>query len=57
MFGHNISYIFIIKFSLERGVFMDCCISCGIELAIMERNRVECWECREATTESYSEDE
>ncbi len=36
---------------------MDFCISCGMELAIMERNRVECWECRDATTESYSEDE
>lgn len=35
---------------------MDICISCGMELAIMERNRTECWECRETTTEAYAEE-
>ncbi len=36
---------------------MDVCISCGQELAIMERNRAECWECRDKATESYSDDD
>jgi len=36
---------------------VDVCISCGKELAIMERNRTECWECRYRSTESYSEEE
>jgi len=35
---------------------MDVCITCGQELAIMERNRAECWECRDRANESYSED-
>ncbi|WP_283778963.1 hypothetical protein [Peribacillus frigoritolerans] len=35
---------------------MDVCISCGNELVIMERNRSECWECRDKTTESYEEE-
>ncbi|TWD92431.1 hypothetical protein FB550_11862 [Neobacillus bataviensis] len=34
---------------------MDICIKCGEELAIMERNRVECWECRDSTIEAYAE--
>lgn len=34
----------------------DVCICCGKELAIMERNRCECWECRERTSETYEED-
>jgi predicted RNA-binding Zn-ribbon protein involved in translation (DUF1610 family) len=36
---------------------MEICISCGEELAIMERNRTECWECRETTIEAYAESE
>lgn len=36
---------------------MDTCISCGKELSTMERNRSECWECRDTTTEAYEEDE
>ncbi|WP_462412976.1 hypothetical protein [Neobacillus sp. Marseille-QA0830] len=36
---------------------MEVCISCGQELAIMERNRAECWECRDKAIESYSDDE
>ncbi|MGE5703351.1 MAG: hypothetical protein ACM32O_12545 [Clostridia bacterium] len=29
------------------------CISCGQELAINERNRATCWDCREETMEAY----
>lgn len=36
---------------------MDICISCGEELAIMERTRAECWECRDKSTEVYAETE
>lgn len=36
---------------------MDRCISCGNELCKMERNRVECWECRERTCEAYEEEQ
>ena len=36
---------------------MDRCISCGEELSIMERNRSECWACRDITTEAYSEED
>lgn len=36
---------------------MENCITCGEELAIMERNRTECWECRDTSTEAYSEAE
>lgn len=35
---------------------MDTCISCGKELAVMERNRCECWECRYRTVETYDEE-
>lgn len=35
---------------------MERCISCGVELCRMERNRCECWECRERTYEAYSEE-
>lgn len=39
-------------------VRMDVCISCGEVLSIMERNRAECWQCRDTkTTEAYSEDD
>lgn len=38
-------------------MLMDYCISCGMELSIMERNRAECWECRDTTTEAYTEEE
>ncbi|MGE5703350.1 MAG: hypothetical protein ACM32O_12540 [Clostridia bacterium] len=31
----------------------DQCISCGEELAINERNRAKCWNCREETIETY----
>lgn len=34
----------------------DLCISCGNELSIMERNRCECWECRDRIIESYDEE-
>jgi DNA-directed RNA polymerase subunit RPC12/RpoP len=34
---------------------MDKCIRCGEELAIMERNRAECWDCRDKTIEAYTE--
>ncbi|WP_256218374.1 hypothetical protein [Bacillus sp. MUM 116] len=33
----------------KGGLPMDICISCGEELSIMERNRAECWECRDIT--------
>lgn len=36
---------------------MDICISCGEELSVMERNRTLCWECRDKTTEAYTETE
>jgi hypothetical protein len=36
---------------------MDVCIACGNELSIMERNRSECWECRDMTAEAYAEEE
>ncbi|MDQ1004592.1 hypothetical protein QFZ28_005132 [Neobacillus niacini] len=36
---------------------MDICISCGNELSLPERNRSECWDCRDTTTEAYTEDE
>jgi hypothetical protein len=35
---------------------MDNCIYCGDELSKMERNRSECWDCRDKTIESYEED-
>jgi hypothetical protein len=43
---------------MKGGLFisMEVCISCGKELAIMERNRCECWDCREKTNETYGED-
>lgn len=54
-------YIFS-KSDRKGGIFImettvDVCITCGKELAIMERNRTECWECRYRTTETYSEEE
>jgi hypothetical protein len=56
-FSHT--YIIHYIFTKEGGTFhMDFCISCGTELSIMERNRAECWECRDTkTTEAYSEDD
>lgn len=41
---------------------VDTCIHCQKELAIMERNRSECWDCREKQAvesycDSFSEDE
>jgi hypothetical protein len=51
-------YILNPKFHLKgESAVMDVCISCGTELSIMERNRAECWECRDTTTEAYTEDE
>ena len=35
---------------------LDVCITCGSELAVMERNRAECWDCLEKTVESYDEE-
>ncbi|MED3625420.1 hypothetical protein [Neobacillus thermocopriae] len=46
--------IFIVR---KGEIAIDICISCGMELSIMERNRAECWDCRDSTTEAYAEDE
>ena len=58
---HNILniYKYVLKHSHRKGASetMDICISCGMELSIMERNRAECWECRDTTTEAYTEEE
>ncbi|WP_262386334.1 MULTISPECIES: hypothetical protein [unclassified Bacillus (in: firmicutes)] len=35
---------------------MDRCVHCHEELAIMERNRSECWNCQEKMSETYSDD-
>jgi len=42
---------------MKGGLRMDKCISCGEELSILEKNRSECWSCRDTTTESYGEEE
>ncbi|WP_280922270.1 hypothetical protein [Ammoniphilus resinae] len=34
----------------------DCCVHCGYELAAIERNRSECWECRDKISITYSDD-
>ena len=36
----------------------DNCVRCGDELAIMERNRSECWDCQDdmPMMETYSDD-
>ncbi|HJV45816.1 MAG TPA: hypothetical protein VJ824_08830 [Bacillota bacterium] len=33
------------------------CVSCGEKLAIMERTRSECWDCRDKISPTYSDDE
>lgn len=35
----------------------DCCVYCNQELAIMERNRSQCWGCQEKTSETYTDDQ
>jgi len=35
---------------------MDNCVHCGLELAVMERNRSECWECQDKISDTYSDD-
>ena len=35
---------------------MDRCVHCHEVLAIMERNRSECWNCQEKMSETYSDD-
>lgn len=34
----------------------DFCVHCGDELAIMERNRSECWDCGDKISNTYSDD-
>jgi len=34
----------------------DLCVSCGAELALMERNRSECWDCQDKISVTYSDD-
>ena len=36
---------------------IDVCVHCGHELAIMERTRSECWDCRDKTSDTYTDDE
>ena len=40
-----------------ESILMDICISCGKELSRYEKNRSECWECMDTTTEAYTEEE
>jgi hypothetical protein len=48
----------LLKFHLKgESILMDFCISCGSELCKYERNRSECWECMDTTTEAYTEEE
>lgn len=35
----------------------EVCVYCGDELALMERNRSECWDCRDHISPTYSDDE
>ncbi len=35
----------------------EVCVHCGDELALMERNRSECWDCRDHISPTYSDDE
>jgi hypothetical protein len=35
----------------------DECVFCGEELALMERNRSECWDCKDRISDTYSDDE
>lgn len=34
----------------------DVCVFCGAELALMERNRTECWDCQDKISVTYSDD-
>lgn len=36
---------------------IDCCVECNEELAIMERNRSNCWNCQDKITETYADDQ
>lgn len=35
---------------------IDCCVDCHEELAIMERNRSNCWNCQDKISETYADD-
>lgn len=35
----------------------DYCINCGEVLSVIERNRSECFECRDRTSPTHSDDE
>lgn len=35
---------------------LDRCVNCGEVLSVIERNRSECWDCRERTSPTHSED-
>lgn len=35
---------------------MERCVHCGEELAIMERNRSECWDCQDKISLTASDD-
>ncbi len=57
-------YKYIKDFLIIKNIYMkgesipmDVCISCGSELSKFERNRSECWECMDTTTEAYTEEE
>ena len=38
------------------GYEIDCCVYCNEELAIMERNRSNCWSCQDKMSETYADD-
>ena len=35
---------------------IDVCITCGVELSKIEKNRSECWECIYKANETYEEE-
>lgn len=35
---------------------MDVCVHCGLELALIERTRSECWDCRDKISDTYADD-
>ncbi|HJV46195.1 MAG TPA: hypothetical protein VJ824_10805 [Bacillota bacterium] len=37
-------------------ILVDKCITCNEELAPWERNRANCLDCRESSTEAYGDD-
>ncbi|MEW9672256.1 hypothetical protein [Ammoniphilus sp. 3BR4] len=34
----------------------DCCVYCGEELSLFEKNRSECWNCQDIMSVTYSDD-